>query len=233
MTGDQILNLLGGLGVTLQLAAVSIGGGLVLGLGLALVTSARRRWVSWPGIVLVEIGRGAPVIVLLQLVYFGLPQAGLTLAAMPSAWLAIGFSVGAYSSEIIRAALLSVSHGQTEAAAALALGRWDTLRRVLLPQAVRVALPSLIGLSVQMLQATSLAFALSVPELLSRAYNEGTVTFRYLEMLSAAGILYAVIALPLMHVARRLERSGGSEAARTRRLLARGRGITGASGGGE
>ncbi|MFD1505706.1 amino acid ABC transporter permease [Georgenia yuyongxinii] len=209
MSGEQLLDLLGGLGVTLQLAAVSIGAGLVVALGLALLTSSPRRWLSWPGIVVVEIGRGAPVIVLLQLVYFGLPSAGITLDAMPAAWVAIGFSVAAYGSEIIRAALQSVAAGQDEAARALGLGRVDTLRFVLIPQGLRVAVPPLIGLAVQMFQATSLAFALSVPELLSQAYNLGSVTFRYVEFLAVAGVIYAVVALPLMRLAGRLERSTG------------------------
>lgn len=205
MTGDQLLELLKGLGVTLQLAALSIAAGLVLGLALALATSSRRRWIAWPAIVVVEIGRGAPVIVLLQLVYFGLPNVGITLTSLPAAWVAIGFSVAAYSSEIIRAALQSVALGQGEAAAALGLSRTDTLRFVLIPQGLKVAVPPLIGLSVQMFQATSLAFALSVPELLSRAYNLSSVTFRYLDFLAAAGVLYAVVAIPLMRLAGRLE----------------------------
>lgn len=206
MSADNLLELLRGLVVTLQLAGVSIGAGLVLGLGLALLTSARSRWVSWPAIVVVEIGRGAPVIVLLQLVYYGFPNVGITLDGLPAAWIAIGFSVAAYSSEIIRAALQSVAAGQAEAAQALALTRWDALRHVLIPQALRVAVPPLIGLSVQMFQATSLANALSVPELLSRAYNIGIVSFRYLEILTAAGVVYAVVALPLIQVTRRLEK---------------------------
>ena len=206
MTTDHLLDLLSGLLVTLQIAAVSIGGGLVLGLALAILTSARSRWLSWPGIVVVEIGRGAPVIVLLQLVYYGFPNIGITLDGLPAAWIAIGFSVAAYSSEIIRAALQSVAAGQAEAAQALALSRGDALRHVLLPQALRVAVPPLIGLSVQMFQATSLAYALSVPELLSQAYNIGIVTFRYLEVLTAAGVLYAIVALPLIQLTRRLEK---------------------------
>ncbi|MGB3483780.1 MAG: amino acid ABC transporter permease [Mycobacterium sp.] len=202
-------DLLAGLLVTVQLTVVSVGAGIPAGLLLALLTASRRRWVAWPVIVVVEILRGAPVIVLLQLVYYGLPAQGVTLAAMPSVWIAIGLSTAAYSSEIIRAGLQSVDPGQVEAAHALALGRRDTLRHIVLPQAVRVSVPPLMGLSIQMFQATSLAFAVSVPELISRAYNQGSMTFLYLEYLSLAGVLYAVIALPAIRVVARLERRMG------------------------
>jgi polar amino acid transport system permease protein len=202
-------DLLAGLFVTVQLTVISVGAGIPAGLVLALLTGSKMRWISWPVIIVVEVLRGAPVIVLLQLIYYGLPAEGVTISAMPSVWIAIGLSTAAYSSEIIRAGLQSVDPGQVEAAHALALSRSDTLRHIVLPQAMRVSVPPLLGLSIQMFQATSLAFAVSVPELLSRAYNLGSMTFHYLEYLSLAGVLYAVIALPAIRIVARLERRLG------------------------
>ncbi|MFJ3673263.1 amino acid ABC transporter permease [Streptomyces sp. NPDC090106] len=213
---DWLPDLLDGLGVTLRLTGVSLAWGLPAGLLLALLSSARRRAVAWPAIALVETGRGTPVVVALQFVYYGLPGAGVRLDAVPTVWLAIGFSVAAYSSEIIRAALQSVPHGQREAADALALTRTDALRHVILPQALRVALPPLLGLSVQMFQATSLAFAVSVPELTGRAYAIGSTTFQYVEVLAVAGIFYAVVALPVMRLVATLERRSGAAGLRTK-----------------
>lgn len=202
-------DLVAGLLVTLQLTVVSVGAGIPAGLVLALLTSSPRRYIAWPVIAVVEVLRGAPVIVLLQLIYYGLPAEGVTIAAMPSVWIAIGLSTAAYGSEIIRAGLQSVDPGQVEAAHALALSRRDTLWLIVLPQGLRVCIPPLLGLSIQMFQATSLAFALSVPELISRAYNLGSASFRYLEYLSLAGVLYAAVALPAIRLVARLERRLG------------------------
>ncbi|MHC9043309.1 amino acid ABC transporter permease [Microbacterium saperdae] len=199
-----------GLLVSLQLTAVSTAAGLLLGLGLALLVSHPSRWVSWPAVAVVELGRGAPVLVVLQLVYFGLPSTGIVLAAMPAAWIALAFTTGAYSSEIIRASLLAVPKGQREAAAALGLSRGRTFTDVVLPQASLIALAPLLGFCIQMFQATSLAFALGIPELLSRAYDIGSVTFEYLQILMLAGVFYAVVTLPAIRIVARLERRTGT-----------------------
>ncbi|AXG80868.1 amino acid ABC transporter permease [Streptomyces paludis] len=215
LTG-RLPELFDGLKVTLGLTGVSLAWGLPAGLLLALLSSSRRRAVSWPAIAVVEAGRGIPVVVALQFLYYGLPGAGIRLDAVPTVWLAIGFSVAAYSSEIIRAALQSVAEGQREAALALALSRTDTLRYVVLPQALRVALPPLLGLAVQMFQATSLAFAVSVPELTGRAYAIGSATFLYVEVLTIAGIFYALVTLPVIRLVAALERRSGAPAAAPR-----------------
>lgn len=197
--------LLSGFLVTLELSVVSVGGGLMLAVGLALLSTSLRRLLSWPAIVVVELGRGAPAIVMLQLVYFGLPSAGIVLAAMPAAWIALAITTSAYGSEIFRAGLLAVPRGQREAAKALGLSSTRTFLGVVLPQALRISLAPTLGLAVQMFQATSLAFVISVPELLSRAYNIGSVTFNYLQALTAAGVLYALVALPLTRAVSWLE----------------------------
>nr|WP_243751967.1 amino acid ABC transporter permease [Leucobacter weissii] len=198
--------MLPGLGVSLQLAGVSTLVGVTSGLLLALLSTHRSRWVSWPTIAVVEIGRGAPVLVVLLLVYFGLPSAGIVLDAMPAAWIGLSFTTAAYSSEILRASLLAVPDGQREAARALGLTRTDAFFSVILPQAARISLAPLLGFCIQMFQATSLAFALGIPELLSRAYDIGSITFQYLQVLVAAGVLYAAVTLPLIRLVARLER---------------------------
>ncbi|QPK80873.1 amino acid ABC transporter permease [Schaalia sp. ZJ405] len=202
---DVFPDLLHGLLVSLQLTAVSSLVGVILGFLAALAVGSRSRILAAIVVVLVEVGRGTPVIVMLQLVYFGLPQAGLTLDALPAAWVALSATTAAYSSEILRGAMDAVPIRQREAARALGMSRRHVLCDVVIPQAATTAAAPLLGFLVQMFQATSLAFALSVPELLSRAYDIGTRTFHFLPALSAAGVLYAFVCIPLMHVVRRLE----------------------------
>jgi polar amino acid transport system permease protein len=195
--------------LSLWLTAVSSVVGVAAGLGLALLMSARSRWASWPGVAVVEIGRGTPVLVVLQLVYFGLPSAGLVLAAIPAAWVALACTTAAYSSEIIRASLLAVPTGQRDAARSIGLSRGRALVWVVLPQAARIATGPLLGFLVQMFQATSLTYALGIPELLSQAYAIGSATFEYLRILLLAGAFYAIVTLPAIRLVRRLERRTG------------------------
>ncbi|WP_022867633.1 amino acid ABC transporter permease [Schaalia vaccimaxillae] len=204
-------DLFSGLLVTLEIASVTSIVGVLLGFLAALGVGSRFKVISYATVALVEIGRGTPVIVMLQLVYYGLPQTGLTLESMPAAWVALSLITAAYSSEIIRAALDSVPRSQREAARALGLSRPQVLRDVILAQAARTAAAPLLGFLVQMFQATSLAFALSVPEILSRAYDIGTRTFNYLPVIAAAGVMYAVVCIPLMHLVRRLEKRWAPE----------------------
>lgn len=202
--------LLPGLWVTVQLTALALLFGLPLGVVLAVGASAPRRWVRWPVIALVEIGRGAPALILLYVVYYGLPQLGLLLSSFPAAVVAIALTTGAYSSEVFRAGLLAVPKGQREASRALGLSSWDEFRLVVLPQAVRIVIPPLIGLSIIVFQGTSLAYAVSVPELLARAYNAGSISYQFMPPLTLAGAMYAVVSLigvALLSIRRRERRA--------------------------
>jgi polar amino acid transport system permease protein len=157
---------------------------------------SKPRLINLASLCVVEIGRGAPALVVLQFAYFGLPQGGLTLSSFAAAVVALAWNTGAYTSEIIRAGLESVPFGEIEASSAMGMMRVDTLRFVIIPQGLRVAAPALLGFAAAMLQASSLCFAIALPELTSNAYVIGTNTFRYMEILSLAGILYAAICVP-------------------------------------
>lgn len=189
-------DLLGGLSISLQVAGLSLLLGIPFGLLLALGVLARNRTLRVVSLIVVEVGRGAPALVLLQFIYFGLPSAGLTIESFAAAVTALAWNTGAYTSEIIRASLQSIAHGQREAAEALGLNRTDELRFVLLPQGLRVALPALLGFSILIFQGTSLCFTIALPELVSRAYEIGSTTFRYFPALLCAGALYACISIP-------------------------------------
>jgi polar amino acid transport system permease protein len=123
--------------------------------------------------------------------------------------LALGWSAGAYTSEIIRAGLDAVPFGQKEAAAAIGLSGLDALRYVILPQGLRVSVPPLFSFSILMLQASSLCFAIALPELVSQAYVVGSNTFRYMSIFVLAGLLYAAICIPATIAVSALERRLG------------------------
>lgn len=203
---EWLPSLLRGLLLSLEIAAVSIVTGVVVGMGLALAVSAQNRLLRAVAVVVVEVGRGTPALVVLQLVYFGLPSAGLTLASFAAACLALGLTTAAYTSEILRAGLQAVPQGEVEASQALGMGRRDTLRYVVAPQGVRIAVPALMGFSILIFQGTSLAFTISVTELLSRAYSIGSATFDYLSVIALAGLLYLAVTLPAGWFVRRAER---------------------------
>jgi polar amino acid transport system permease protein len=201
-----LLDLLPGLGISLQLTLGMLAIGLPLGLIFALGLSLKAKPLRYSVMAAVEIGRGVPALVLLYLVYFGLPQTGITIEAMPSAMLALGVSFAAYTSEVFRAGILAVPAGQTEAGEALGLSAPVIFGRIILPQALKIIVPPLLGWAVIFFQATSLAFAVAVPELLSRAYVLATTNFQYLNMLALAAALYAGIAIPMALLAEHLTR---------------------------
>lgn len=206
--------LLAGLSTSVQVTALSLLLGIPFGLLLALGVLAKSRALRAMCLVLVEVGRGAPALVLLQFIYFGLPSTGLTLGSYTAAVLALAWNSGAYTSEIIRASLQSVAAGQSEAATALGLSRGDELRYVIIPQGLRVALPALLGFSILIFQGTSLCFTIALPELLSKAYEIGSTTFRYFPALFCAGALYAAISIPAALLVTRIEKRAGLYAQR-------------------
>ncbi|WP_396333976.1 amino acid ABC transporter permease [Burkholderia anthina] len=207
-------DLLGGYRLSLEVTALSLAIGIPLGLVLALCVSMKPKAIRVTAIVFVEIGRGAPALILLQFFYFGLPNAGLTLSSFLSAVVALACCTGAYTSEIIRAGFDAVPHGQKEAAAVIGLNAVDALRFVIVPQGLRVALPALLGFSIMMLQATSLCFTIALPELVSRASSIGSSTFEYMPVLLLAGLMFALICVPATFAVSALERRLGRHAVR-------------------
>jgi polar amino acid transport system permease protein len=199
-------SLLSGLWVSVRLAGLSLCIGLPLGLPFALGSGARSRPLRLCTIALVEIGRGIPALVVLQLVYFGLPSVHLTLSSFVAATVALALTTAAYTSEILRGGLQAVPAGEVEAAHALGMSQRDTLRFIVLPQGIRVAIPPLMGLSILIFQATSLAYTIALPELLSQAYSVGSATFRYMSILGLAGLFYAAITIPASWLSERAEK---------------------------
>lgn len=197
--------LLSGLWVSVLVCLVAMVVGMPAGLVLALGSSRKQRPLRWLSIALVEIGRGTPALVVLQLFYFGLPSAGITLSSATAACLALALTTAAYTAEIIRGGLQSVPAGEVEATEALGMSRLDALRFVVIPQGVRVAIPPLMGFTVLIFQMTSLAYTIALPELLGRAYSIGSSTFQYLSVLALAGLMYAAVTIPMSLLTDRAE----------------------------
>ncbi len=188
--------MMGGLGVSLSIAAISIAFGYPLGLGLSIMVSAKNLAVRAVGLAVVEIGRGAPALVILYLFYYGLPKFGIAFESITAACLALIWNSAAYSSEIMRAGLQSVARGQHEASSALGLSRSATFLRVIMPQGMKSAIPGLMGVGIQMFQGTSLAYVIAVPELMKTAYEIGSQDFNYLQIFTLAGLCYAAVSMP-------------------------------------
>ncbi|WP_158890864.1 MULTISPECIES: amino acid ABC transporter permease [unclassified Pseudomonas] len=195
-----------GLLLSLQVTALALLVGIPLGLIFALGVSSRALPLRWLTVVLVELGRGAPALILLQYFYFGLPSAHITLTAYSAAALALAYCTGAYTSEILRGGLDAVAQGQREAADVIGLNALDSLRFVILPQALRIAIPALLGFSIMIFQASSLCFTIALPELVSRASMIGSSTFQYMPVLVLAGLMYAALCIPAALLVGNLER---------------------------
>lgn len=196
--------LLDGLGQTLLLSAIVIPLGAVGGLTLALLSTAKSRWVRWPLIAYVDVFRALPPLVLLVFVYAGLPFAGLEVSAIGA--VAIGFflNTGAYYGEIFRAGLESVPAGQAEAARALGLKRPQIMALIVLPQAVRNVLPDLVSNTLEVVKLTSIASVVAMPELLFQARQAQSVTYNATPIMAAA-VAYFILLWPLVRLLSRLE----------------------------
>lgn len=203
--GSWLPTLLTGLWVSARVAGLSLLLGLPAGLLLALGSGAKSRPVRWTVIGLVELGRGMPALVMLQIVYFGLPNAGLTLSALLSSAFAFALTTAAYTSEILRGGLQAVPAGEVEAAEALGMARRDTLRFIVIPQGIRIAIPPLMGFAILIFQVTSLAYTIALPELTSQAYSIGSSSFRYTSVFTLAAVLYLAVTIPTSFLTERIE----------------------------
>jgi polar amino acid transport system permease protein len=195
----------------LELTVVSLATAVVIGFFVALAALSNRRrnrslaWVyNW-------LFRATPTLLQLYFVWYALPQlwgvfAGHWFTPFAAAWLALSLNEAAYMSEIIRAGLLSVDPGQELAGRTLGMTRRQILRKVIVPQAVRIVIPPTGNEFITMLKLTSLAFVISLHELLTAAQELAAATFQYTEPLLASLVYYLVIVSILMLIQSRLER---------------------------
>ncbi len=196
--------LLKGLGMTVLLCAVVVPAGVLGGLGVALLSTVRRRWVAWPLVLYVDFFRAFPPLVLLIFIYFGLPFLFLDLPAFAAVVLAFLLNTSSYYGEIFRAGIESVGRGQTEAARSTGLTGLQTLVWVVVPQAVRNVLPDLVGNTLEVVKLTSLASVVALPELLYAARSAQSVTYNPSPLVAAAAV-YFVLLWPVVRLLSRME----------------------------
>lgn len=196
-----------GIRTTIGLTALSAVIGLVAGLAFALMSGSRRVWLRAPTQAIIQVLRGTPLLVQLLFVYLGLPSLvpALTLDALTSAVIALSLNVGAYNAEVIRGALLAVPRGQVEAARSLGLSAITTLALVVAPQALRIALPSLVNNVVALAKDSSLAYAIGVVELTNIGNRVSSSTFLPVPVLMTTAAVYFLITSIIAWVARSLE----------------------------
>lgn len=194
-----------GAGLTLALTLSAMALAMAVG---ALVAAARRygaRPVRWAAAAYVEVMRGTPLLVQLIMIYFGLPELGVKLDPFVAGWLALGLNYAAAEAENYRAGLESVPVGQVEAATLLGLGRLQTLRHVVAPQALRIAIPPMTNDVIALLKDSSLVSVVTLTEL-TRTYSSLAASTRdHLGMGLAVAVFYLALGLPLARVGRRIE----------------------------
>lgn len=198
-------NLTPGLLVSLQLTGLSLLFGFPLGLLFAVMAASKLAPLQWISFLFVEVGRGLPALVLLYLLYFSLPDAGITLTSLTTAIIALTWNTGAYASEYFRAGIAAVPLGQREAALTSGLRGWTGFRLIILPQALRISTPPLAGLAVLVFQGSALAFVIAVPELMSKAFEIGSITFEYLSVYTLTAVIYGSLTLVFLGLVRLLE----------------------------
>jgi cystine transport system permease protein len=178
---------------TLLLGITSFAIGSVIGLGIALARLSGIRVVRYFAVGYVSIVRGTPLLIQILLIYFGLPQLGIVISPIPAAIAALSLNGSAYLSENFRAGVLSVHRGQREAAHSLSMTYTQTMRRVILPQATRIALPPVGSRFIAIMKDTSLASVITVFDLTRLANMEGSATFMYIEAFAVIAFVYWVI----------------------------------------
>ena len=190
---------------TIPLTIISFVFGLAIALVVALMRLSSVTVVSQLARFYISIIRGTPLLVQLYLIFFALPQLGLSFPSFIAAIIAFSLNVGGYAAEVIRSAILSVPKGQWEAALTIGMGYATTLRRVILPQAARTAVPPLSNTLISLVKDTSLASVVLVTELLRVAQIAAAPTFQFFALYGVAALIYWVICLAMSFVQARLE----------------------------
>jgi polar amino acid transport system permease protein len=196
-------------GGTLRMTALAYILGATVGLLIALSGLSRRRFLNAPARFYIEIIRGTPALTQLFLIYFGLGSVGVAIPAFEAAVIGLGLNYAAYMAEVYRAGIEAIHRGQREAAQSIGMTHGQTMRHIVLPQAVRVILPPMANYAISLLKDTSVASLISAPELMLRARDLSSEYYMPMQLYLIAGAMYLVMAYPLSRAVRRLERIFG------------------------
>ncbi len=195
-----------GAGVTILLTVQGLSAGLLLGLLTALARVYGSKFARNLAIGYVELFRGTPLLVQLFLIYYGLPGIGITLSRELAAFLALALNSGAYQAEYLRGSILAIGEGQMIAGRAIGMTKWQSVREIILPQALRLAIPAWANEPVSLLKSTAVVFLIAVPELMAQAKNVAARTYDPIGSYLSVALIYLLMVFLLDYGLKYLER---------------------------
>lgn len=201
--------LLKGAVVTIEITFCSFVLSTLLGLLLALMRVSSNKLASHAAATFINVIRGLPIIVQLFYIYFVLPDLGVSLTAFQAGFIGLGIAYSVYQAENFRAGIQAIDHGQIEAAQSIGMRGGLIMRRVVLPQAFKIALPAYGNTLVMMLKDSSLASTITVAEMTRAGQLIASSTFQNMTVFTLVALLYLALSLPLVYGLRRLERRLG------------------------
>jgi His/Glu/Gln/Arg/opine family amino acid ABC transporter permease subunit len=214
---ENIGPLLTGLLLTVELTFVVIILSLIFGLVVALAGMSRLLPLRWLVKAYVEVIRGTPLLLQLIYVYYVLPEIGIRLDAFSAGVLALTLNYSAYISEVYRGGIQAISRGQHDAAAALGMTHGLAMRRIILPQAIRIIIPTLGNYFIGLFKDTALCSAVSIQELVFTAQVQAAMSFQYFTLYTVVAAMYFVVSFPAARLVGYLERVTRSGYRRRRR----------------
>ncbi|MGG7621633.1 amino acid ABC transporter permease [Bacillus coreaensis] len=205
--GPSIPYILEGLRITIQIVLAAALLGFTLGIILTLFKISKYRLLRWFADGYTSVFRGTPMVLQLLIIYYGLPQIiGFEITAFPAAVIAFGMNSAAYISEIIRAGILAVDKGQSEASLALGIPYRPMMKDIILPQAMKNILPALMNEFITLTKESAVVTVIGAMDVMRRAYIVGGQTYRYFEPLLIAGIIYYILVMVLTILGKAIER---------------------------
>lgn len=192
---NSLPNLLDGLATTFLLTFISITAGFFIGLSLALGRVYGNKITNGLCIGYIEVIRGTPLLVQLFIIYYGLPSLGIIFNPLQAALLGLAVNSGAYQAEYLRGSIQAVESGQMTAARSLGMNKLQSIRYVILPQSLRIAIPAWSNEFIYLLQYSSIAYIITVSELTAEGKFIAAHTFRYLEVFTMIAIIYLVLTI--------------------------------------
>ena len=198
--------LMNGVALTIIVTLGSLLLSTLLGLVWALMRVSGIGLLAWLSAAIINVIRGIPIIVLLFYLYFVMPDLGITLTALQAAIIGLGIAYSAYQAENFRAGIEAIDGGQIEAAQAIGMGWWLTMRRVVLPQAVRIVLPPYGNTMIMMLKDSSQASTITVAELALQGKLIASSTFKNTSVFTLVALMYLTMSIPLILLVRHFEK---------------------------
>ncbi len=192
--------------ITIRLTLVALALGVVVGLPAALARVYGGPWLRRFAVAYIEIFRGTPLLVQLFVVYYGLPDLGITFSRFAAAYITLGLNSGAYQAEYFRGAIQAIGSGQMVAARAIGMTQIKAIRYIILPQAVRLALPAWSNEAISMVKYTAIVFLIAVPDLMTKAKILSSRYFNPIPVYITVAIMYIILVAIFTVIVRTIER---------------------------